>query len=69
MKALEFETTLSTDSKLTVPENLALQIPKEEAVRVIVLLPENGDDADWQHLAADRFLAGYSESDSIYDAV
>jgi hypothetical protein len=69
MKALEFETTLSTDSKLTVPENLALQIPKEEAVRVIVLLPESDGDADWQRLAAEQFLAGYSESDAIYDAV
>lgn len=68
MKALEFETTLGADSKLTVPENLAGQIPKHESVRVIVLLPEGGD-ADWQQLTAEHFFAGYSESDSIYDAV
>jgi hypothetical protein len=68
MKALEFETTLTTDSKLTVPADLAVQIPKAEAVRVIVLLPD-GSDADWQHLTAEQFLAGYSDSDSIYDAV
>jgi len=68
MKALEFETTLGADAKLTVPENLAGQIPKQESVRVIVLLPEGGD-ADWQHLTAERFFASYSEGDSIYDAV
>ena len=68
MKALEFETTLSTDSKLTVPENLALQIPKQQAVRVIVLLPEGGD-ADWQRLTSEQFFAGYNEGDSVYDAL
>jgi hypothetical protein len=69
MKALEFETTLTPDSSLKVPESLAAQIPKQEAVRVIVLLPESRDDADWQQLTYEQFLAGYSEHDSIYDAV
>ena len=66
MKALEFETTLSEDSNLKVPENLAGLIPKEEAVRV--LLPERAEDQDWQRLASEQLLLGYSESDSIYDA-
>jgi hypothetical protein len=52
-----------------VPESVASQIPKLEAVRVIVLLPENSDDADWQQLTREQFLAGYGEHDSIYDAV
>jgi hypothetical protein len=69
MKALEFETTLSEDANLKVPENLAGQIPREEAVRVIVLLPESAEDEDWQRLASEQLLSGYSESDSIYDAV
>jgi hypothetical protein len=69
MKALEFETTLSDGATLKVPENLAGQIPKEEAVRVIVLLPENAEDGDWQRLTSEQLLSGYSESDSIYDAV
>ena len=69
MKALEFETTLSEDANLKVPENLAGQIPREEAVRVIVLLPESAEDEDWQRLAGEQLLSGYSESDCIYDAV
>ena len=69
MKALEFETTLSEGATLQVPENLAGQIPREEAVRVIVLLPEHAEDEDWQRLASEQLLSGYSESDSIYDAV
>jgi hypothetical protein len=69
MKALEFEATLSEGATLKVPENLAGQIPKEEAVRVIVLLPENAEDGDWQRLTSEQLLPGYSESDSIHDAI
>jgi hypothetical protein len=69
MKALEFESTLSEGATLKVPEDLAGQIPKEEPVRVIVLLPENAEDGDWQRLTSEQLLSGYSESDSIYDAV
>jgi hypothetical protein len=69
MKALEFETTLSEGSNLRVPDDLAGQIPKEEAVRVIVLLPEHAEDEDWRRLASEQLLSGYSESDSIYDAL
>jgi hypothetical protein len=69
MKALEFESTLSEGATLKVPSDLAGQIPREEAVRVIVLLPENAEDGDWQRLSAEQLLSGYSEGDSIYDAV
>ena len=69
MKALEFETKLDTDANLKVPEDLASQIPKEELVRVIVLLPDDADEADWQRFTNEQFLRGYSEGDSAYDAV
>jgi hypothetical protein len=66
MKALEFEAALDADHKLTVPQELAAQIPPQENVHVIVLLPE---DHDWQRHSAEQFLAGYSEGDAIYDAL
>ena len=69
MKALEFESRLSDEANLNVPEDLAGQIPREEAVRVIVLLPEGAQDQDWQRLTSEQLLSGYSESDSIYDVV
>ncbi len=69
MKALEFEATLSEGATLKVPDDLAGQIPKEEAVRVIVLLPESAEDNDWRRLTTEQLLSGYSDSDSIYDAV
>ena len=69
MKALDFETKLGTDANLRVPEDIAVQIPKEEPVRVIVLLPESTEDDAWRKLTPEQFLRGYSESDSVYDAV
>ena len=69
MKTLEFDATLSADSSLKVPKDVAAQIPREQPVRVIVLLGEDDEAAGWKHTAAEQFLAGYSESDRIYDAV
>jgi hypothetical protein len=68
MKTLEFETTLTNDLSLKVPAAVAAQIPKEGNVRVIILLPDD-EDADWRRLAADQFLAGYTEADAIYDSI
>ncbi len=69
MKTLEFNATLDTQSNLRVPEELAAQIPASESVRVIVLLPEDQESRDWNRLTTEQFLAGYRESDSIYDSL
>jgi hypothetical protein len=69
MKTLEFNATLDTESNLRVPTELAAQIPAREPVRLIVPLPKDQDCRDWDRLTAEQFLAGYSESDSIYDSL
>jgi hypothetical protein len=69
VKALEFETKLGADANLRVPADLASQIPPEHPLRVIVLLPESKEDADWQRLTREQLLRGYSDGDSIYDAL
>ena len=69
MKAIEFESTLSSDSNLKVPAALAEQIPKEGSVRVIVLVPDDETDDAWRRLTERQFLSGYDEGDNIYDAV
>jgi hypothetical protein len=69
VKALEFEAKLEADASLKVPQEVAARIPKEEPLRVIVLMPENGENADWRRLAEEQFLRGYSEGDGIYDAL
>lgn len=56
MKVPEFEAALGADANLKISDDPAL-------------LPEGIEDADWQRLASKQFLDGYSECDSIYDAV
>jgi hypothetical protein len=70
MKALEFQATLNADHTLTVPPLIADQVSSDSLMRIILLFPEEkSEDADWNRLAAEQFLKGYAESDSIYDNV
>ena len=71
MKAIEFEAILKPDDSLGVPEEVARQLPREQKLQVIVLLPEtlaheDAESNDWQQLAHEQFVAGYSDGDSIY---
>jgi hypothetical protein len=67
--ALEFLASLKADNTLNVPADVASQLRNAGEVRVLVLLPQPGDDQDieWRRLGMARFLTGYAESDSIYD--
>src|SRR5204863_8132762 len=69
VKALEFETKLGSDANLSVPAEIAAQIPKEESVRVIVLVSDDAEDGAWQRFTSEQFLRGYSETDRLYDAL
>ena len=70
MKAYEFPSTVTRDGKLEVPTDIAGMLPRGQPVRLIVLVYEPGEeDADWQTITAEQFLAGYSEADAIYDKV
>lgn len=68
MKALEFKGILKNKT-IQVPDNLAEELPEGKDVRVIVLIEEkeNTEKAHFKNLAAEQFLSGYSDSDSIYD--
>lgn len=67
MRALEFVTRLDENSTLEVPSEVLDQIRQGQAIRVILLVPEANDEEEWATLTAEQFLAGYAESDSIYD--
>jgi hypothetical protein len=67
MKALEFWAYISPDYTLTVPAEVAVQIQRGQSIRVLLLIPESGEDQGWVHLTAEQFLKGYAESDAIYD--
>lgn len=67
MKVLEFEAEVPGDGTLKIPNEIAVQIPDHEQVRVLLLVGDSSEDEDWERLGAEEFLSGYSESDAIYD--
>lgn len=67
MKALEFQGSLNQDATLTVPSQVASLVPRDQPLRVLLLIPEEGETEEWERLAAVDFLQGYAESDAIYD--
>ncbi len=72
MKAYEFPGKVSAERKLEVPEEVTKLLSDNEAVRVMIFVEEAGDateQADWERLAAEQFLAGYSGADAIYDQI
>ncbi len=67
IRTLEFKARLS-DNSLTVPADLARQIPPGEDVAVIVLVGDAGD-ADWRKASELALLDAYVPEDSIYDTL
>ena len=66
MRALEFPSTLNPDGSLRVPSEIVQAIPAGQPLRVLILLPEDKEDAAWEQLAALEFGRGYSASDAVY---
>ena len=67
MKAIEFESQMSPDHSLRVPDAVAVGIPAQRPIRVLLLIPESDDDQQWENVAAAEFGQGYADSDAIYD--
>jgi hypothetical protein len=67
MKTYEFNTTVSPEGTVSLPGDIASEVSRSEAVRVILLVEDSSEDRDWQRLATEQFLNGYDEGDAIYD--
>jgi hypothetical protein len=67
MKAIEFQSQLNPDHTITIPASLSGAIPIGQTVRVLVLLPDNDTESEWEQQAAEEFGRGYADTDAIYD--
>jgi len=67
MTALEFLGSMNPDGTVRVPEGLAAQLKGVPSFRVLVLVPDEGEDDAWERLTESEFFRGYAPSDSIYD--
>ena len=68
MNAVEFTTELSGAAVLSIPIEVAAQLPKTGRARIIVLTEEHSDDADWRAGAYQQFLRDDAPEDAIYDS-
>ena len=68
MNAVEFVTELSGAAVLSIPTEIAAQLPKTGRARIIVLTDEHSDDADWRAGAYEQFLRDDPQEDAIYDS-
>ena len=73
MKAYEFATTLTAEGQIEVPPALRSVFQKAQPLRVIILLTEteapseSSESKVWNQLTTEQFLAGYCDTDAIYD--
>ena len=72
MKAYEIPAKITAEGKLELPETLETLLPRDETVRVIILIPEPEDSEEkalWSRLTDEQFFSGYNEADAIYDRI
>ena len=67
MKTYKYSASISKDGYLPVPDDIKKELKPATKVRVMILLEE--ENAEWSELTLSEFLKGYSEKDSIYDAL
>jgi hypothetical protein len=75
MKAIEFQSELRFDQTLAVPASALDAIPFGTPVRVLVLISQSGDDAEWERFAAEdesqarteQVGGGYQPSSALND--
>jgi hypothetical protein len=67
MRAIEFNTTILSDGKISLPESLHDVIP-QKPVRVILLWTEQEEEeAAWQEASLSIFREGDGPYDALYD--
>lgn len=68
MHAVEFTTELNKQPIVTIPHEIAAQLPKSGRARVIVLTPDDPEDAQWRSGTYEQFVREQSQEDSVYDS-
>jgi hypothetical protein len=69
VNAVEFTTELSGAAMLSIPPEIAAQLPKSGKARIIVLTNEDTDEAQWRAGAYEQFLRDDAAEDAVYDSL
>ena len=68
MQAVEFTTELGDQPIVTIPDEIAAQLPKAGRARVIILTSGDPGDAEWRNGAYGQFVREDASEDAVYDS-
>ena len=72
MQIYEIPIEITPEGKLELPEGLLERMNRSQNVRLIALLDEADSEEErvaWGRLTSEQFLAGYADTDAIYDTI
>jgi hypothetical protein len=67
MHTVEFVTELSEQPLVSIPKDVAAQLPKSGQARIIIVTGNDPDDDAWRSAAYEQFMRDDAPEDSIYD--
>ena len=67
MKTIEFETELTGEGSLRIPESVAASLPSSGKATVVVCINIDPGDQEWRQASYEQFLRDDSEEDAVYD--
>lgn len=68
MHAVEFTTELGDKPIVTIPQEVAAQLPRGGQARIIILTADDPEDAQWRSGAYEQFMRDDSPEDAVYDS-
>ena len=69
MSSIEFQTDLNGGPVLPIPPEIAARLPKSGRATVVVLLPDDKEDAEWRQASYEHFMKDDDSEDAVYDDV
>jgi hypothetical protein len=67
MRAVEFTTELGDQPVITIPQDVAAQLPKAGHARIFILTADDPEDAQWRPGAYEQFMRDDDPEDAVYD--
>ncbi len=67
MKTADFRSELMPNGQITVPPEIASQVPPGEQIQVVLQWGISADDIAWREAGRRQFEAAYDADDSVYE--
>jgi hypothetical protein len=70
MKTFEFQAPVSPSGTLTLPEEVASQVPAGQTVRVVLVVEDDRDEErEWIRMGMEHFFKEDDPGDALYNDV